>query len=543
MKEKINVNRRLRYTETVFAIMLSLFLLPGCASVRLGTLPEPPPSGKLRVFVKAVSGNYDWDTPHENFEKRTFTIAEQFFVKSGAYEIVPIEVVQSIIGKKELATWRWKMGDWALAVDAGQRLYAEYVLIVERERESSQRRYYRFLLINVNTKKRFQVMSMISGKGVKEEWQQSYRESFVKLFDDASEDLLATANRKSRAVSGELADARKEIQELAKVPVIDSKPDKTLSAKETASREKREQDVEDKEEKIAVLEAKLSRLMMSLTQLEEMKKQIEAQRKKSEILARDLAEREQREKMLLSKIEDSSKAAPVIVLTSPMQDEIMEVNFVKFSGVVEDEKGLKQLEIYINDKPFMKGSDRGIRIVKEELQKRLEFTERVYLEKGLNRLKVRAVDTDGLFAETTVTIQYVERLKRVWAVVIGIDQYPNVRQLKYAVNDAGLFYDHLVKWNMIPAENVILLLNSDATLTKIRSALGTDLKNMAGKDDMVVIYFAGHGAAEKDAQSSDGDGLEKYLLPFDADLKDLYATALPMDELSKIFNPTLTPIS
>jgi uncharacterized caspase-like protein len=36
--------------------------------------------------------------------------------------------------------------------------------------------------------------------------------------------------------------------------------------------------------------------------------------------------------------------------------------------------------------------------------------------------------------------------------------------------------------------------------------------------------------------SPDGDGLEKYLLPYDADPDDLYATALPMGEISRIFN-------
>ena len=53
---------------------------------------------------------------------------------------------------------------------------------------------------------------------------------------------------------------------------------------------------------------------------------------------------------------------------------------------------------------------------------------------------------------------------------------------------------------------------------------------------MVIIFFAGHGATEKDVMSPDGDGLEKYLLPYDADPKDLYATALPMGEISRIFN-------
>ena len=36
--------------------------------------------------------------------------------------------------------------------------------------------------------------------------------------------------------------------------------------------------------------------------------------------------------------------------------------------------------------------------------------------------------------------------------------------------------------------------------------------------------------------SPDGDGLEKYLLPYDVVSDDLYATALPMREISHIFN-------
>jgi uncharacterized caspase-like protein len=88
---------------------------------------------------------------------------------------------------------------------------------------------------------------------------------------------------------------------------------------------------------------------------------------------------------------------------------------------------------------------------------------------------------------------------------------------------------------MIPPENILLLLNEDAKLTRLRSTLGTYLKNKAGREDMVIIYFAGHGATEKDVTSPDGDGLEKYLLPYDVEPKDLYATALPMGEISRIF--------
>jgi len=52
----------------------------------------------------------------------------------------------------------------------------------------------------------------------------------------------------------------------------------------------------------------------------------------------------------------------------------------------------------------------------------------------------------------------------------------------------------------------------------------------------VIIFFAGHGATEKDVMSPDGDGLEKYLLPYDADPKTFTRQAMPMAEVSRIFS-------
>jgi len=84
-------------------------------------------------------------------------------------------------------------------------------------------------------------------------------------------------------------------------------------------------------------------------------------------------------------------------------------------------------------------------------------------------------------------------------VVIGIDSYENVRHLKYATMDARAFYNHLVNTIRIPEENVFFLLNAQARLYNIRSVLGTQLKSKAGKDDLVIIFFAGHGATEEDS--------------------------------------------
>jgi uncharacterized caspase-like protein len=203
--------------------------------------------------------------------------------------------------------------------------------------------------------------------------------------------------------------------------------------------------------------------------------------------------------------------------------------------VAEDDKGIDRLDLFVNDQPLQKDS-RSIRVAVKHYPKRLEFYERISLKEGKNQLKIRVIDSDGLTAMEALTITYLGLRRNVWAAVIGIDNYQNVRHLKYAAKDARAFYEHLVKNTQIPKENISLLVNQEATLMQLRSILGTYLKRKAGKEDMVIIYFAGHGASEKDAMSPDGDGLEKYLLPYDANPNDLYASALPMSEVSRVFN-------
>ncbi len=290
-----------------------------------------------------------------------------------------------------------------------------------------------------------------------------------------------------------------------------------------------------KEQDIAKLEAKLAKLTEQLTQLDTMKKEFEDERKRSEALARELEQKEKTEQSLIMRLKDTSKVPPVIVIASPAEGSTVEIDRIHVSGVAEDEQGLARLEIDHNGRRVVVREEAlAPARTKGSAPTRFDFRESLRLDTGENRITVRAVDVQGLSAEKALTVRYTERRKNLWAVVVGINRYSKVRPLKYAVNDARVFYNHLVEANQIPRENVTLLLDQDATLTRIRSALGTHLKNKAGQGDMVVIFFAGHGATEKDVMSPDGDGLEKYLLPYDADPKDLYATALPMGEISKI---------
>lgn len=124
-----------------------------------------------------------------------------------------------------------------------------------------------------------------------------------------------------------------------------------------------------------------------------------------------------------------------------------------------------------------------------------------------------------------------------WAVIIGIDTYDDetIPDLQYAARDAEYLHTILTEDVQIPADHVVTLLNRDASLARVRSTLGTWLPRTVGKDDMVLIYYSGHGGAEPSLTGQSDDGTEKYIMLSDSRVDDMYSTALPMSELSRIF--------
>jgi uncharacterized caspase-like protein len=336
--------------------------------------------------------------------------------------------------------------------------------------------------------------------------------------------------------SEEIAKTEKQIADLKKETVEDQKKAaQNISEIKSTPPPKASTEVLSGTEKVARLEERLAKLYETQAQLEAMKKELEEEKQKSSQLAEELEEKEKREQQLLTELAQGTRAAPVIVIASPKDGGTVNTKTVDVSGVVEASQGIEHVAIFINSRPLEERTGRGFHISEKTPARRLEFAEMIPLESGENIINIRAVDTKGIVSEKKIAVKYVEIRKNFWAVVIGINDYPNAPKLKWAVNDARAFYQHLVDFMKIPEDNVILLLNRDANLTQLRSKLGTYLKKRAGREDMVIIFFAGHGATEKDMISPDGDGLEKYLLPFDADPKDLYASALPMREISHIF--------
>jgi hypothetical protein len=235
-------------------------------------------------------------------------------------------------------------------------------------------------------------------------------------------------------------------------------------------------------------------------------------------------------------------APPVIALATPSDGIEINAERINLAGAAASEKGMARIEIRLNGQLISQKDSRGI-IVKpgaSGVQTNLEFAERLLLREGKNQIVVTAVDQENLSATRTLSVTRLADRGKIWAVVIGISQYKGVQSLRYADKDALAFHDYLANHIGVPKEQTILLLNDQATLVNLKRTLGTDLRRKAGEKDTVIVYYAGHGAPEADASAGDDDGLEKYIVPYDADPRDLYTTGLPMREIETIFQ-RLTP--
>jgi len=334
------------------------------------------------------------------------------------------------------------------------------------------------------------------------------------------------------------------MQRIQKIELAQNQASKEIAATENILQELKQKTaapISEKEkaaaqQQVATLEDRLAALSETMAELEHMRVALQQERLRTTQLTQQLAEQQERETDLMTQIAQGASTPPVLLITSPDNKLSTEASFVRLIGVAEDDRGIKKLSIQLNDKNIEGDGARGIRLDEEVAPLRIEINRKVYLSRGRNKIRIRVQDIDDLFVEKTIMAERIELRRNVWAVVIGINNYPNLRKLQYAVNDAKAFYDWLIHASRIPAENVKLLINGQATLKNLRSELGTRLKNNAAPDDLVIIYFAGHGATERDSLSPDGDGLEKYILPFGTDLDDLYATAMPMREVAFIIN-------
>ncbi len=169
-----------------------------------------------------------------------------------------------------------------------------------------------------------------------------------------------------------------------------------------------------------------------------------------------------------------------------------------------------------------------------------------YERAGRFVVTLRVADDDGLSAtaERTLNVASLPEITdvgEVWAVLIGISDYAEVKDLQYAAADAAGMAQWLLGAGVAP-DHLRLLLDRDgpqpdlgglearrATLVNVRDALGW-LRRMAKPDDLVVIHFSGHGFQGPDDDGDETDGVDEFFILWDTLNAAKEDTALRDDE-------------
>ena len=121
----------------------------------------------------------------------------------------------------------------------------------------------------------------------------------------------------------------------------------------------------------------------------------------------------------------------------------------------------------------------------------------------------------------------ITKIGEKWAIIIGISKYKDSSlNLKYADRDAEDFYDILTqeKEGFFKKDNIVKLINENASRDNIYDVLREFLQK-PGTDDLVLIYFACHGA--NDPYRPD----ISYILPYDTNPSKIASTSVPMREI------------
>lgn len=186
------------------------------------------------------------------------------------------------------------------------------------------------------------------------------------------------------------------------------------------------------------------------------------------------------------------------------------------------------IEIWVNGKPYVEKADvnaasKGVKRASNEMILSLPQ------EVGECYVTMQVVDSQGDIKQERLVLNYTgakpKPVLHIFAVGVSNYNQPALR-LNQAAKDAIDFVDVLKKSNTSQYErlaNPIVLTDKTATEKEIKRSL-RQLENTTNQEDVVMIFFSGHGEKE---------GNETYFLPVDAEKEDLLATAVDFDIIRK----------
>jgi uncharacterized caspase-like protein len=121
---------------------------------------------------------------------------------------------------------------------------------------------------------------------------------------------------------------------------------------------------------------------------------------------------------------------------------------------------------------------------------------------------------------------YKPTYEKSWALVIGINDYRAASPLGYARQDAEAFAEILTSHFGFLQNNVVVLLDQDATRARILSEFLHFTEDCISPDDRIAVFFAGHGCTRTGKRGEVG-----FLVPVEGDPSNLN-TLIRWDELT-----------
>jgi Flp pilus assembly protein TadD len=145
---------------------------------------------------------------------------------------------------------------------------------------------------------------------------------------------------------------------------------------------------------------------------------------------------------------------------------------------------------------------------------------------------------ESLANEAAIKAAAISPDAKTYAMVVGVSKYqklPKELWLQFPEADAKSFGQYLAsaRGGGVPADQMLVLTDEQATTAALRNSFQTFLKTRPGKKDTVFILLAGHGTV---------DSRGAYILTYDSDPQDLSSTALPMAEIQQLVEEELSKV-
>jgi uncharacterized caspase-like protein len=116
-----------------------------------------------------------------------------------------------------------------------------------------------------------------------------------------------------------------------------------------------------------------------------------------------------------------------------------------------------------------------------------------------------------------------------WGLIIGIEDYAHLPKVDFARKDALVVKEYFIKVLGVPEQNIISLIDSNASKARISGYLKKYIPANVSKETTLYVYFAGHGAPDMKKG-------HPYLMPYDGDTLFIEETGYRLNTFYKEIN-------